>query len=518
VARDKHSDNLLAAVWAVPEVFSFLKKQERYCSKDIFEIRNIFTVPESRGHGVGAAVLSAIVNELMANRTCHFIHSMVLEHRIASSRMHLKTGFSIIGTMFQWNILEHWFTRFRPVCNHLRLSSFDKIPAVVIAQEGSNPLGIVRALGRNGISVFLVASDNGTFTRRSRYVKDGIYHVCLTDPQKLQTALQTLLQQINQPAVKPVLIVTNETHYRNLLPIADFVKENFIELMPMKQIVPYAEKEQQFPLAQQAGFLIVKTAILQSANDIGTASDFCFPVIVKPRAIHSRGKFHEKALIFKNINDLRTKISPILEEPNVELMLQEYIPGDDSQVIWFMASCGEKGEPRAWITGRKWRQYPPGRGVMASGVLEELPDFAHLSKQLCRLFGFRGFIGVECKQHSETQELFYIESSFRTEAYNSVCFAAGKNLVLDAYLAALGKPCPLIQTDSSNGSWCDASLDLDASRILIAEGKMSWRDYFKRLPRPIAWSCFAWDDPLPFFRWLPKRFKLILCAIFRLRF
>ena len=49
-----------------------------------------------------------------------------------------------------------------------------------------------------------------------------------------------------------------------------------------------------------------------------------------------------------------------------------------------------------------------------------------------------------------------------------------------------------------HGSWANFQYDYDAAKILIAEKKMTWRDFFKPLPRPTYYAIFAWDDPMPF--------------------
>jgi len=388
-------------------------------------------------------------------------------------------------------------------------------PLIIIGPDGANPLGIIRSVGRVGVPVFLLSNDRSTLARLSRFVKGGQYNVNFAEPAELRQALELLLHKIQRPDTKPLLVATNEIHYTRLLPIDDFVTQHFDELTPARQAAPLCEKEQQFSFAEQAGFRISKTVILRTSKDLEQVAALQFPVIIKPSAGHSTGGYKNKADIFENIDSLKTNIEPVFENPATVLLAQEFVPGDDRHVLFFLASCGEMGQVRAWLTGHKQRQFLPNRGVMASGYLEYLPDLAEKSKILCKLFGLRGSIGVECKQHSETGELFYIESSLRTDAYNSICMSAKRNLVLDAYLAAHGLPCSLPQDTNMTGSWCDVSTDLDAARLLIAEKKLTWKEYFTPLPRPISFPVFAWDDPLPFLRWLPLRFASVYKKIFR---
>lgn len=388
-------------------------------------------------------------------------------------------------------------------------------PLIVLGPDGSNPLGIVRSVGRASVPVFLLSDNHSTLSRLSRFVKGGQYNVNFAEPAELQRALELLLKTIQRPDIKPLLVVTNEIHYTRLLPIDDFVTQHFNEITPARQAAPLCEKEQQFLLAKQAGFRIANTVILRTLKDLEQVVSLQFPIIIKPSAGHSSGGYKNKADIFENIDSLKANIEPVFENPATVLLAQEFVPGDDKHVLYFLASCGEMGYVRAWFTGRKLRQFPPNSGVMSSGYLEHLPDLAQNAKALCKLFGLRGFIGVECKQHPETGELFYIESSLRADAYNSICVLAKRNLLLDSYLAAHDLPCSIPQDTPMTGSWCDVSTDLDAARILIADKKLTWKGYFTPLPRPISFSIFAWDDPLPFLRWLLLRFALVCKKIFR---
>ena len=388
-------------------------------------------------------------------------------------------------------------------------------PVIVIGPDGANPLGIARSLGRDGVSVFLLSDNYSTLSRRSRFVKGGEYNVNITEPADLRRALEALLSKIAQPDAKPLLIVTNEVHYTCLLSLHDFITQHFTELTPAQQAAPLCEKEQQFLLAKQAGFCTSNTVVLYTAEDLGQVAALRFPVIVKPRTLHTSGGYKNKADVFADIDTLKASIAPAFDNPSTVLLAQEFVPGDDKQVLYFMASCGDVGEVRSWFTGRKLRQFPPGRGVMTAGYLEHLPEMAEKSMALCKLFGLRGFIGVECKQHSETSELFYIESSLRVEANNSICLSAGRNLVLDAYLAVHGLPCTILHDNKMTGSWCDVSTDLDAARLLIADKKLTWKEYFAQLPRPVSFPIFVWDDLLPFLRWLPLRLVPVFKKVFR---
>ena len=377
-----------------------------------------------------------------------------------------------------------------------------KTPAIVLSYEGSNFLGIARSLGRHGVPVYMLTPvQKATPVARSRYVK-GIFYLASEDKEGIQERLEDFLRKIDPSVGKPILMVTNESHYFDLEPLQKFLNEHFNVMTPLDKVLPLVVKNVQFPFATQAGFRVMETVVIQNTGDfVRVEEKLAFPVLVRPTTSNLRRALSMKTALYENMDSLREHLTPIFAEHEVELIAQEYVPGTDRDIVVFMASCDESGEPRLWLTGRKVRQNPPGRGVMASGVIDPIPDpvFVEQSRELCRLFGLRGFIGIECKQHAVTKEYVYIESSFRPEGFNAICLAAGVDLVWDCYLTALGKPCETVRPERYRGSYANAELEHGTMKILRKQGDPNWWKVLIPLPRPISYAIFTWDDPLPFF-------------------
>ena len=397
------------------------------------------------------------------------------------------------------------------------LHDFPKTPVIVLTHDGANPLGIARSLGRHKVPVYVLTPDRNTSVAWSRYVKKVLPLSSLKNSEEMWKRLENFLHEMGTRTDKPILIVTNESHYLDMEPIRELVEEHFNLVNPLEKVIHLAIKNHQFPLATQAGFRVMETVVLRNTDDfVHVESKLAFPVIVRPMSNKMRDILEMKTALYENRDALREHLTPLLTDNNIELIAQEFVPGTDRDVVFFMASCEESGEPRLWLTGRKVRQSPPGRGVMASGVVDAIPDpvFIEKSKELCRLLGLRGFIGIECKQHAVSKEYVYIESSFRPEGFNSICLAAGVDLVWDSYLAALGKPCGAVPPEKYKGSWRYAELEHGTMKTLKQQGDPDWWKVLLPLPRPVTYAFFTWDDPLPFFHSLStlvlRRFKRYL--------
>ncbi|MDR2761168.1 MAG: hypothetical protein LBB88_01050 [Planctomycetaceae bacterium] len=378
----------------------------------------------------------------------------------------------------------------------------DEIIPVVIPisahLDGPTLLGTVRSLGRMGIPVYVIARGRYPIVRSSRYVKKLItFEQDPPDEIWIET-LNNLLQKIEPLKSKPIMFFCTENDLYRFAPIQNYLEQHFQLTPSFDETFKFLEKDQQLPFAEQAGFLIPKTAKLERKVDLEIVVDsFRFPIIIKPLARHTTGSFDYKGLIIENRDSTKELVEKYLDDPPTILVAQEYVAGTDNDILFFMGSSDVEGEVRAFVTGRKLRQNPPSSGMMACGYLEKLPEFEKKSKALCKLYKINGFIGIECKRPPNTDDYFYIETSFRPEIFNAISSGVGVNLVYDVYLSKCGQPCRIKPT-ADKGSWYDLFADFESVQTQVRQKKSTWRIAFKKLPRPITYSHFAIDDPMPF--------------------
>lgn len=516
VARDKESGKLLGAVWTPKWSFPGLLPPEKRVLK-ANAITNLYAVPESQGLAIASYLLRyAIACERAVGNNYFF--SLVTPELIPSLRTHLKEGFTIIWGGVIWNFLgknikiQRYGFRINP-------GSFPIVPVVIVTtihHDGSTLLSTIRALGRCGIPVYVLAKSPLTYTGKTRFARNiELFNGNIADGELIRLLTETL-DRMGIQKQKPVFVYTSENDIYRLHSMKQFLDEHFT-VVPSGNVCNYLEKLNQLPLALEAGFKVPQSGVLKSRDKLTEiGKNFIFPIIVKPLARHTTGGFSAKALIFETQERFVESVSKCFDDMSTELLVQEYVPGDDTSVLFFMASCDAQGKVRACVSGRKLRQIPPGSGLMSSGIIEKNERMEAFSKKLCRLFQVSGFIGIEAKQHKETNELYYIETNFRPEAISALAEIAGTNLVLDTYLSAIGQPC-FATPPRPTGSYMNLQYEIDALRQLVNDGKEKWSSFFRTLPRPTAYSLFAPDDPLPFLRWLVDAATLKVLRLLRLR-
>ncbi|MDR0391101.1 MAG: hypothetical protein LBH59_04270 [Planctomycetaceae bacterium] len=401
------------------------------------------------------------------------------------------------------------------------LSGIDVVPVVIPISahlDGPTLLGTARGLGRKGIPVHVVARGNYPISRTSRYIKTLINFPNDPSDEVWQETLINLLQKINNNkthSTKPIMIFCTENDLYRFAPMQDFLESHFQLLPSFRETFQFLEKDKQLPLAERAGFLIPKSINLLSRSDLDVVvSTFNFPVIVKPLARHTVGVFDHKGLIVESRGDAVDLIGGYLDDLSTVLMVQEYIGGTDNDILFFIGSSDEDGNVRAFVTGRKLRQNPPFSGMMASGYIERLPELEVRARALCKLYKINGFIGIECKCPSGTDDYFYIETSFRPEIFNEIAAGAGVNLVYDIYASKLGQSCE-IKSTADIGSWYDVFADFESVQSQVRQKKTTWSVLLKRLPRPITYSHFAFDDPMPFIARIIEKIKTKIMRFIR---
>jgi hypothetical protein len=141
---------------------------------------------------------------------------------------------------------------------------------------------------------------------------------------------------------------------------------------------------------------------------------------------------------------------------------------------------------------------------MCIGESRYSPDVEDLARKSFSALELSGPLGVEFKRDSRTGTYYYIEANLRPENFNGIAEASGVNIILSAYLFAIGKPSLYQPAPARPAIWQDFSL-IVLGRL---SGKRSQVAPDSEVPRVDA--VWALDDPLPAIAWyLYKVFRVI---------
>jgi predicted ATP-grasp superfamily ATP-dependent carboligase len=262
------------------------------------------------------------------------------------------------------------------------------------------------------------------------------------------------------------------------------------------------EKDRFQPLAAALGLPIPQTL---QWDALGT---FTGPVLVKPRAKFEREHSaaylrlfggHGKACIFPSGGALLADAAA--QQLRGELVIQEYVEGDDRQIWSFHGFADENSDLLDWFIGRKIRTYPALTGESTYLELAHDDQLAELGHRVVRVLGLKGVFKIDLKRDLRTGRFRILEVNARYNLWHYLGAANGVNLPLAAYEYLVnGKRPTSPGRYRTTHRWVYLRFDWLAYRELAARRELSLRGWIASLTSsPRVCQLFSWRDPLPFF-------------------
>ena len=367
----------------------------------------------------------------------------------------------------------------------------------VVLGASVNGLSFARSLGRRGVPVILVDSAR-SIGLYSRYAKSVALPRDASDETMLGV-LDAIGARLDRPAAlfptsdASCLLVAEhrprlERHFRFLLPDRDTVAR-------------IVDKSAQYEVARAAGVPLPVTCVPRSAAELEEAGRTVrYPALLKPFRSHRRPAAMRdpgmKVMVAGSAAELRAAYDRAVAM-QIDVVLQEVVPGDDSAIYGYWGFWDAVGRERAWVTRRKIRQSPPGFGDGSVQQTVDAPEVAELSRRLLRAFAYRGFAGVEFKRDARDGTLRLIELNARTESGNQLAISAGVDLPWIGYCDLVGDVGAIDAVARPGVQLVNEEWDLKAFLALRALGELSLRDWVRSLRGTTAFAFGAWDDPAP---------------------
>jgi D-aspartate ligase len=373
------------------------------------------------------------------------------------------------------------------------------IEAVVCVDGlGINGLATVRSLGRRGIPVHVVCLDGAPhLASESRYCRKATK---LSDLQALPEVLDAIGRDARSP---PVLYVDNDRMMTLLQPYAHSLKSLFRIVEPIHDARRLTDKEFQMDMASQAGISVPRTWFPETWDDVHAIAGQTHRRIlakVSPSRLLAGPKPRFKVAVARTTLDLERQLGPLVDTPR-DMLVQEYIEGDDSHVYGALAYRTRDGERSFILPIRKIRQTSPGAGVTAVGRTVDAPELRAMTQRLLERVDYRGIIHTEFKRDAETGEFFFIEWNARPGYFHSLGWQAGFDAPYLAYCDHV-RPSELAAVRAfrfnTSHHWIYVHGDFahlaKAPNLIFNAG--TWAPY---LSRP-EWAVFADDDVKPWFK------------------
>lgn len=253
---------------------------------------------------------------------------------------------------------------------------------------------------------------------------DAVFVKTLTDFAARHTEKKLLLVPCGDNYIK--LIVRNQEALHGLYEFACIDEELLMRL---------SIKESFYQVCEEHGFSFPKTDACTPENYRTKTYDFDFPVVIKPSnsVAYWNCSFPHKKKVF--VAENRAEFDSILEaiyssSYQDHLIIQEYIPGDDSNMRVMNCFCGKDKKVKLIALGNALLEEhsPEGIGSYAAIISSYDKALAERMKVFLEDIGYIGFANFDMKYDSRDGSYKLFEMNLRQGRSSYFVTAAGYNL------------------------------------------------------------------------------------------
>ena len=373
--------------------------------------------------------------------------------------------------------------------------------SAIILEGHANGLGLIRALGKEGLDVYLLDENKYNIGRYSKYCKKFLKPPYWTDePERFVEYLEKEKEKLGLN--KPVIFPTHNDQVYVLSKYKDRLKENFLVTVPDWEVTEKCyNKIYTYKIAEEIGIPIPDSYYVRDGVDLQKVDELLdYPFIIKPGIMH---RFYEhtgkKAFKVDDFDELKEKYEEACEavDPD-ELIFQEIIPGGPENL--YSHGCFFKdGEEVRSLTKISRRQVPMDFGTSTYVEKVESDEVQALSKKILRKIDYYGMCEVEFKKDPRDGEYKFFEINPRPWKWHSLFLANGINVPYLVYKDLNGEKIDFNSDEELEDiKWIDIHTDVYISLKEIMRGKLRIGDYLSSIKNKKTFSVFQNDDIKPF--------------------
>ena len=305
-------------------------------------------------------------------------------------------------------------------------------------------VGAIRSLGRLGVPIYAVTEDAWTPAALSRYVREPFVWPTtgLEDPDRLVEGFLDIGRRIGRPSV--LLPFDDET--------AVLIAEHSAELAECF-LLPQIDGELPRRLGSKRGLheLCFQYGIPTLPAYFPTNRDQLERVAVEA----------EFPLVAKNVEVFERKHAPVVGGTtriddarqlrslaggwgeNFTVILQEYLPAEESEDWIFHGYCDESADLLVQFTEVKVRSSPPQAGMTSCAYSVPNPDLMEMSSRFIKSVGYCGPLDLDWRYDRRTGNYYLLDFNPRIGAqFRAFETAAGVDVVRAMHLHLTGRAVP----------------------------------------------------------------------------
>ena len=389
-------------------------------------------------------------------------------------------------------------------------------PTVVILDINYSGYGVVRSLFDYGIDLI-------AFKHRKEFVPESnsrLLNKVITYSD--EDHLYKLLSEFRFFKKKPILylnsdyyvkfIVLNRKHFQSIFNII-FPDNETIELLLNKnQFSEFAIKNE---------ILIPITyRIKKGESNLMDLQGLEFPIVIKPPLREKMwGKAgYPKVFYCNNKKEYKESCRKAFLIEN-ELIVQEYIPGGDSDIYFCLVYYDNNSNCLVSFVGKKIRQWKVDIGSTASATIS---NEEYVEVETIRIFDelkYKGFGSIEYKRNPLNGKFYLMEPTVgRLNQQEYVATLHGVNLPLVGYKSQTHLDLSILTFENENIIYIDEWMELKSTVFYFLFKNLKIKKWYKGISGKRAYRYWNKKDPLVFFIsffWFIR--SLILGFVFKIK-
>ncbi len=311
-----------------------------------------------------------------------------------------------------------------------------KLPTAVIVGMEINGLGVSRALSAYKIPCIGLAGPAWTPSCETKSCR--VFYAKSWSKEGIISDLKSIGGRLNH---KAPLLITKDEPVLWISECRDQLSEFYNINLPSKEIVDLLMNKTRFlELAKSENWPIpLSWEINNQAELLSNLKEIIFPCILKPRLKNSEFRTQSPRKAFKIYSqDELIRSYEMVAQWEKEAVIQEWIEGEDDQIVFCLTYYDRNGDPQAVFPGRKLLQWPPecGNTVISEPLRRKELErpIIELTKMIWQKVRFKGLGSIEYKIRRNTNEPVIMEPTVgRTNYQNELAVINGCNIPALAY-------------------------------------------------------------------------------------
>lgn len=381
------------------------------------------------------------------------------------------------------------------------MDSFLRNPAIIFGPAPITGLGVTRNLGRNGIKVYCVGETKNEIAYSNYCQKYYVIPKIEKNKNVLRNFLITIKKEFEHPAV---IFPCSDLFCISLSQLKEepdsVLSDQYTTFGSSEVMETLVNKRKFYQSLMKYEIPHPRTYFIESHQDIqGISERIDYPVFIKPAITQLFASFRKKGFVACSKTELINFLN-LAAKYGVEVMVQEIIPGPVTNMFGITGYFNKDSEPQAYFAYHRLREYPLGFGN--GSLIESIPLSTVISMKECiesylRKLKYHGIFDAEFKKDQRDGSFKLLEINARSWWQNSFPTKCGINIVLMAYLDAIGKNIDYSENYKTRVRWLFFVNDIISSLEMLHKKELSILEWVSSFKHVRNFAYFSADDPLP---------------------